>query len=86
MAPNVVTTVYGVPPEMLRLICCGDEAAQAGKFVIGLGANEVLGLLPFARRGGMDGLEVVTKISHIPINSELAGHSGMEQGYYFACE
>lgn len=77
MAPNIVTVVYGVPPVMLRLICWGDEAVQAGKFIIGLGADEVVGWPPFARSAHMDGLEEVTNLPHIPISSESASHSGL---------
>ena len=71
-----MTVVYGVPPVMLRLICCGDEAVQAGNFVTGFCADEVVGWPPLARTADMDGLEVVTNLPHIPIGSELASHSG----------
>jgi hypothetical protein len=60
--PDFVTVAYGTPPVMLRLINFGDEAVQAGKFVIGLGAFEP----PFARVAVIDGLEVVTKLPHTP--------------------
>jgi len=64
-----------VPPVMLRLICCGDEAVQAGNLVTGLG-TEVVGTPPLARAADMDGLEAVTNLPHIPIRSELARNSG----------
>jgi hypothetical protein len=71
-----VTVVYGVPPVMLRLICCGDDAVQAGNLVTGLGADEVVGWPPLARAADMDGLEVVINLPHIPVDSELASHPG----------
>jgi hypothetical protein len=61
---------------MLRLICCGDEAVQAGNVVTGFCADEVVGWPPLARAADMDGLEVVTNLPHIPVGSELASHSG----------
>jgi hypothetical protein len=62
---------------MLRLICCGDEAVQAGNLVTGLGADEVVGTPPLARAADMDGLEAVTNLPHIPIRSELVRYSGL---------